>query len=168
MAVFWVCQFIVPPLPISVCLKMEDLFIQHVCGSWFPGCFVRELVCLRQQAGGALGSSSPLVRLYPSRLSNTGLGSCHEAGWAWDKLLFLHQNNEETHKQTAWTIFTLWYSHKHTHRYRYIPHPPTHKVKLSWWMNLYCGVVFDSSGLVDTHGQFGLCTEQTCHVGYSL
>lgn len=65
--------------------KMEDLFIQRVCGSWFPGFFVRELVCLWQQAGGALGSSSPLVRLYPGRLSDTGLGGCHEAGWAWVK-----------------------------------------------------------------------------------
>lgn len=90
-----------PLLPILSVLKMEDLFIQHVNRRRFPGCFVRELGCLWQQAEEALGTSSPLVRLYPSRLSNTGLGSCHKAGWPWDKLLFLHQNNEETHKQTA-------------------------------------------------------------------
>lgn len=92
---------------------MEDLFIQRVCGNGFRGCFVRELVCLWQQAGGALGSSSPLVRTYPSRLSDTGLGSRHKAGWALDKLLFLHQNNEEAHKQTE---------------HKYIPHPVTRKV----------------------------------------
>lgn len=70
-------------------------------GAGLLGCFVIELVCLWQQPGGALGSLSPLVWLYPSRLSDTGLGSCHKVGWAWDKLLFLQQTNEETHKQTA-------------------------------------------------------------------
>lgn len=65
-----------------------------MCRSQAPACFVIELVCLLQQAGGLLGSSSPLVRLYPGRLSDTG---CHEVGWAQDKLLFLHQ--QRTNKE---------------------------------------------------------------------
>lgn len=50
---FQVCQLM------TVCFKMEDLFIRRVCRSWSPGCFVIEPVCLRQQAWGVLGSSSP-------------------------------------------------------------------------------------------------------------
>jgi len=38
-----------------------------------------ELGCLWQQAGEALDSLSPPVRLNPRRLSSTGLGSCHKA-----------------------------------------------------------------------------------------
>lgn len=80
---------------------MEDLFIR-VCQCWSPGCFVIEPVCLRQQAWGVLGSSSPVVRLYPSRLSDTG---CYEVGWAQDKLQFLHQqewSNEQT--KNTWDV----------------------------------------------------------------
>lgn len=67
-----------------------------------------ELFCLWQQAGAALGSSSPVESLHPSRLSNTGVGSCDMGGLACDKWLLLNQNNEETLKQTrVWRTFML-------------------------------------------------------------
>lgn len=120
-----------PLPPIYVCVfKMRDLFIQHASSSLFPYCFIRYLVCLWQQPGGALDASSPVVRLYPSRLSDTGLCSCHKAGLTWDRLFFLHQNNEEIYK----TFYTVVIIQKCIQLKLY----HTCKNMRSWWMNRYC------------------------------
>lgn len=102
---------------------MEDLFIQHV---WAPGCCVRELVCLWQQAGGALGSPSPPpVRLYPRRLSQTGLKAAATRldGLGINCSLSSRIMREHTNKQPHGYSGCV----TRAHTCRYAPHPQIRK-----------------------------------------